>query len=98
LDVETYGFEYPSLEQDLPLYFACLDIEELRAIEVAGLEYADGFVMLAPLDLCVDTGIVPEKISAVYSWAETMIHAVHAEQKEAVRFIKEIRETRGHIQ
>lgn len=92
IDVETYWFEYPSLEQDLPMNFAGLEINELRAIEAAGMEYADDFVMLTPLDLCIGTGISPEKISAVCSWAETMIYSVHAEHADTVKWIKGVRE------
>ena len=48
--------------------------------------------MLRLLDLCLDTGIAPEKFSEMYQWAENMILQVHAEEVEAISFIRQIRE------
>ena len=72
--------------------FAYLSVWELRAIEATGIQYADGFTMLRLLDLCLNTGIAPEKISEMYWWAENMILQVHAEEVEAISFIRQIRE------
>jgi hypothetical protein len=90
LEVETYPFKYPSLKEDLPPNFVDLDTAELQNIKGAGVKYADDFTMLSPLNLCLSTGIAPEKISALYNWSEMIIYMVHAEQKETISFIKEI--------
>jgi hypothetical protein len=97
LRVETYAFEYPSVRQDLPPHFAHLDTDELTAVESAGIHYADDFTLHEPLDLCLHTGIASEKISALYSWAEVMIHKIHVKEEKIVSSIREIREARKRV-
>jgi hypothetical protein len=92
LEIDTYPFEYLSLKEDLPFEFAGINADELEVIiKGAGIASADDFTWISPLNLSLSTGIEPEKISALYAWAETMIRAEHAKQKEVVAFIDEIR-------
>ena len=91
LEIDTYPFEYLSLKEDLPLAFAGIDADELEVIiKGAGIVSTADFTWISPLNLSLSTSIEPEKISALYTWAETMIHAEHTKQKEAVTFIDEI--------
>jgi hypothetical protein len=79
--IETYAFVYPSLAMDLPTEYAGLKLSDIELIQNAGVQDADDFTLLSPLNLCLTTGIEPEQIVALYLWSSKMISMVHREQK-----------------
>lgn len=90
-DVETYAFFYPSVLFDLPEGYEGVTSEEIEIIRGAGVQNADDFTFLSPLNLCLTTGIAPGKIVALYCWADEMIAGVHKEQKETIVELKALR-------
>lgn len=84
MDIKTYYFIYPSIASDLPKDLSGITTEEKERIMLAGIEYADDFSLLSPLNLCLSTHIAPEKIMALYTWAEEAINEVHAKEVGAI--------------
>lgn len=91
LYVETYAFIYPSLLLDLPEGYDGVESGEIEVIHCAGVQNADDFTFLSPLNLSLASGIAPTKIAALYHWAEEMIAKVHEEQKESIAELKALR-------
>lgn len=89
---ETYAFEYPKLETLLDaLSPELLDAEEREVLRTAGVEYADDFTLISPLNLCLSTEIGPERIRFLYTWIEQVIGQVHEENQEFIDEIEELR-------
>ena len=84
MDIKTYYFIYPSIASDLPKDLSGITTEEKDRIMLAGIECADDFSLLSPLNLCLSTHIAPEKIMALYTWAEEAINEVHAKEVGAI--------------
>jgi hypothetical protein len=88
LECRTYGFIYPELTAfSDELYPSGLDFEEARILQVGATEYADDLTLVSPLHLCLSSGIPPEKVLALYTWAERMILEVHAKEQD---FLEEV--------
>jgi hypothetical protein len=69
------------------LYPSGLDFEEGKILLVGAIEYADDLAFISPLRLCLSSGIPPEKVLALYTWAERMILEVHAKEQD---FLEEV--------
>jgi len=89
--IETYAFVYPSLAMDLPTDYVGLKLSDIELIQNVGMQYADDFTFLSPLNLCLTTGIEPEQIVALYLWSRKMISMVHREQKGLITELKGLR-------
>jgi hypothetical protein len=76
---------------DLPTDYAGLKLGDIELIQTAGVQYADDFTFLSPLNLCLGTGIEPEQIVALYLWSSKMISMVHSGQKELIAELKGLR-------
>ena len=91
LYVETYAFSYPSLLSDLTEGYEGISSEELEVIQCAGVQNADDFTFLSPINLTLAAGTAPTKIAALYHWAGEMIAKVHENQKESIAELKALR-------
>jgi hypothetical protein len=56
-----------------------------------GMEYGDDFMLISPLNLCLTTKILPEKVLFLYSSAETAILMLHEEKQHIIDEMEELR-------
>jgi hypothetical protein len=59
------------------------------------MEYADDFMLISPLNLCLATGVLPEKVLFLYSWAERMISILHEEKRDTIEEMEGMRKEWG---
>jgi hypothetical protein len=93
-ELETYAFKYPKVEtllDNLSPDSELLDAEEHEVLHTAGVEYADDFTLISPLNLCLSTKIGPEQICFLYTWIEQVIAQVHKENQDFIDEIEELR-------
>ena len=93
-DMETYGFAYPSLLEDLPREFVGVDLHDLEVLRTVGVEHADDFTLMSPVNLCLTTEIEPEKITALYFWATDAVAHTHLEQESLIGELMAMRSAR----
>lgn len=92
LDVKTYYFTYPTVE-DL-LYTLnnvfindganFVDIHGCQGLRIAGMFNVDDFTLITPLELSLVSRIVPEKVNILFDFVLGMIEAVHVEKQEDI--------------
>jgi hypothetical protein len=70
---------------------------EIEVIHCVGVQNADDFMFISPLNLSLASEIAPTKIAALYYWAEEMIAKVHKEQKESIAELKALRNMLKYI-
>jgi hypothetical protein len=93
LDCRTYWFQYPKLEAVLAKLQpgVLFDKNEHLMLCTLGMEYADDFMLISPLNLCLTTEILPEKVLFLYSSAETAISMLHEEKQHIIYEMEELR-------
>lgn len=107
IDIETYYFSYPKVEDLLKLVDNDVDGfvagwsykgTNLRdMLRGARMESMDDFVLTSPLDLHVLCGIPTQAVELLYIGAEKMIRVVHKEMAHEIRDIREHREAYAQI-
>lgn len=98
--VETYCFEYPSVDDLLQLLDTILgndglpfiDAHGCQGLRIAGLTHIDDFTFISPLDLCLVSRVWPEKVKILFAYAEDMIDDVHFGERKMIAEIKEYME------
>jgi hypothetical protein len=93
MNCQTYAFEYPKLETLLDALHPTilLDADERAMLYILRMEYADDFTLISPLNLCLATGVLPEKVLFLYSWAARMISILHEEKRDTIEEMEVMR-------
>ena len=107
MDIETYYFSYPKVEELLKLVDNDIDgfvagwsykgTNLAKMLRGARMVSVDDFVFTSPLDLHVSCGIPTRAVELLYIGAEKMIRVVHKEMAHEIRDMKEHREAYGQI-
>lgn len=107
LNIETYYFSYPKVEDLLKLLDNDTDgfvagwswkgINLCDMLRSTGMEHVDAFVTTSPLALHAACGIPTRAVELLYIGAEKMIRMVHKEMAHEIKDMREHREAYGQI-
>lgn len=99
LQVKTYYFQYPSVEDLLDLLGGSLEAQLVgfeggdqisNLLRRAGLERVDDFTLLSPRGLHIYEGIPVEAVRLLYSGADEMIRATHLGHEEDIKDVDKL--------
>lgn len=107
INVETYYFSYPTIEDLLKL----VDNEEdglvsgwtwrgaklEQLLRQAGMVRMDDFVTTSPLALHLSCGIPTRGVELLYMGAEKMIHLFHRQMAPEIKDIRDLKEEYGQL-
>lgn len=107
LDIETYYFTYPKVEDLLKLLDNEVDgfvagwsykgISLCEMLKSVGMVNVEDFVMTSPLVLHTSCGIPVRAVELLYIGAEKMIRVVHKEMAHEIKDLREHREAYARL-
>lgn len=107
MDIETYYFSYPKVEDLLKILDNEVDgfvagwsykgINLTEMLRSAGMVSVEDFVTTSPLVLHTSCGIPVRAVELLYIGAEKMIRMVHKEMDNEIKDLREHREAYGRI-
>lgn len=107
LPIETYWFQYPSVDDLLKSLRNCSLVFEdgwalggidLRSLlKRVGLENMDDFCSTSPRTLHLSGGVPAQAVAQLYTGAEEIIRMVHEQMAEEIQEIRDMRDEHARI-